>query len=507
MKIQIKVLLYIIIILNIVTIFSITAYAQDNNNNNNNNDTLFDDDDNDDDDDTLFDDDGDNEEGDNNDDDNLDIEDIEASIPKISYDKSIKLGFGSTLLLRDESVITDLLGEGSGIPVQQFYNTSAYGRFSLEINYMNFTLLGDAELLSTINIDNKPQIDFYINNFYVDYLSNLVNIRFGQFMVEWSNADLLKINNFFASPIIPELRPYSEYNQYSTKGVWAKLFINKANITLEGVLTPLPSFYVIPEQALIEIYAMESDAFKIVMEEDAPGFDLRNIEAGGRFGIVFAGVDLYLSYFHGYYKNSLLYTTTLIPPTDPATEPTQLVLTRIYDKVNAVGLDIAFSIAQKVSVRIEYNTMFNIPIIYEDATGTGMNTLTANETSFAYTIGFDLELFTNFRLLGEYSDIWFTGGYDTIDYSMYPQSKNIILTLKYSTTNNKYSPFLISAYNYELRAFNVSGGIETDFLNGFHMDFALSYTKQFYDKTDPNYGTLGIADNSFSIGINAYYQL
>jgi hypothetical protein len=246
--------------------FNTLAVSQnDNGNNNNDNDSLFDDEQqNDNNNNDLFNDDN------NDNDDDLDIE-----VPQASIKTGIKIGFGTDLILKNEEAVENIYGPDSGIPLQEFYKPSAFGRFFIDINYLGFNLCGDAEILSTISSNNSELFKFYLNNLYAGYMSSIFGIKIGQFMVEWSNADLLKINNFFSSPIIPELRPYSEFNQYGTKGLWLQFFINKANITFDLLFVPTPTFDSIPDELMSPLYTMQSDYLQVIVNDNSPNLTLQ----------------------------------------------------------------------------------------------------------------------------------------------------------------------------------------------------------------------------------------
>ncbi len=379
--------------------------------------------------------------------------------PEPSLEHRIKVGYGTSLLFLNKDTIDERSPDTEQF---QFTDVKAFSQIYLNGNYKNFNIISDFEIQANIDNLNTEAVDFFLNELYGYYMGESLVFYFGHFIINWSNADRFHLTDYFAPPINDLIRPYTDFTREGSTGMMLKYFINtdKVNITLEGVIIPISTFIEIPAEYEEKITASGlSIVNNTPYEANGEGFGIEDISAGAKISFSFKEMDFAFSYYHGYYMQSLPYSLNEL--TEVKTH---------YDKINSVGFNTSFGIANKISVRGEAVSTFDLPVCYELMNG--LPTQKDNKVAIAYTVGFDFEIVSDLQFLTEYTDLWIIDAPENIEYSKtQATNKTILLNIDYSALNGKLNPFIAGIFNYESLFLNVASGMEIDLMNGFCFNF------------------------------------
>lgn len=540
------------------------------NNSNANNNSSDDNDENEDDPfgDPFSDNDDENTDSNNNDENNtnnfVDFNDFD--IPKPEYTIHGTIGLGITTLFMGDNVYTDELPEDE--PRNRFLASDAYANINGSYEFNGFYLYGSLDLLATVDTSGIPQFEIDVRELFVNYHSNIMELSLGHLLVSWSPMELFTLTNYF-NPMSTDF--YSKELMEGVNGLRSQFFININNgkinyMSFDLVVLPLFTESAFTTSRLNPISGMDDDFGQTTLddltntdgEEDEvvsqtpqeddtqapapagftydttpPSPDIRNIQFGLRYGIVFPGIDVYVMYYHGFF-NGFLFTLkneefdSGVEVGDPSDDvltsaddygsllvgTRTLDLNRVYRIIDSIGINSTFKVWE-MTWKADAKFTFNEPIIFKkkvfiESTGVFTDYALIRSPTLQFSLGVDWEFISDWRLILEYSEHFVLKRGLELETDLLPGNTIAGGIIYILTKTNFEITFTQGVYfDYMDRQFVSASYIKTDLLNGFYGELGFIYLNDFREIIDGEErlgGTFGPLNRSFVLSILLFYE-
>ncbi len=484
-------------------------------------------------------------------------------VPKPDLQIKGTVGLGISIIFQGDNEYL----EDSDLARVRYLASDVYGNFQVNYDFNNFHILGNFDVLVTLDSSGMPDFNFDVRELYFDYYSKIFEINFGHIFVKWSQMQVYTIANYFNPMSLSNI--YSMELSQAINGIQAifyvpfdnNKYINYMNFELvvvplftemsvsTSLLSPLTNSISATEQTLLDeiddtdgennintVNIVEDDTqlppiTTVDLETTPPSYDILNTQFGFKYSINFPGVDLSLIYFHGFYNKFMFSYTNTKTASGDIGDPSDDILTgaddygylikgardlnikRVYRIIDSIALNSSFTISS-ATFTLETAFTFNTPLIYKrkvfiPSTGIFFDKALTTAPTFQFAVGVNWEFISDFRLMLEYSEFFVLKELD-LDKESLP-GNTIFGGLVYMLTTNKIEmTFLLGAnFDYLDKQFVALGYVNADFLNGLSMQVAGAFLNDFgdiIDGEDRPEGMFGPLNKSFILAIMIFYE-
>ena len=335
------------------------------------------------------------------------------------------------------------------------------------------------------------------------YRNDVVDIETGLIPIEWSPMNVFALTNFFgAAASGPGGLNDIDRSLALMAGFRALFYIGF--VTLEVAASPVyarvSSSSSLRNQFETSLYP---DDMELRFTDNRPVSLYKNGEAAARVGAEIGPASLYLLGFHGYKSAQTITFEGAVPDV-------YLAVTSEYPKIDVLGAILSLDLFGIIA-NAEAVVTFGDPVIVDQNkeisfVGTVTDKLIETPKTFAWSAGFEWELISNLRLIGEYTDHYIIDDTDNVDESLLPgDTAFAAIDVLMPLSRAELGITVAATYDWSGGELAAIGSARVDVLNGITMEAQGIYL-DVIDATDSTSSLFETIEEDIIISISLQYS-